>query len=136
MLNLTLIRGLPGSGKTTVANQLLADIPGTYHVETDMFFTDYNGNYEWNRENLAAAHEWCLDQTRRALRNDLQVFVSNTFTTLHELRPYFELAKEFEILPTVILCQNDWGNVHDVPVGTILNMRKRFVYDISSLFQE
>ena len=136
MLNLTLIRGLPGSGKTTVANQLLADIPGTYHVETDMFFTDYNGNYEWNRENLAAAHEWCLDQTRRALRNDLQVFVSNTFTTLHELRPYFELAKEFEILPTVILCQNDWGDVHDVPVGTILNMRKRFVYDISSLFQE
>jgi hypothetical protein len=101
-----------------------------------MFFTDYNGKYEWNRENLTAAHDWCLDQTRRALNNDLQVFVSNTFTTLHELRPYFELAKEFGILPTVILCQNDWGNVHDVPVGTILNMRKRFVYDISSLFQE
>lgn len=136
MINLTLIRGLPGSGKSTVASKLWADLPDAYHVETDMFFTDYNGNYEWNRENLAAAHEWCLDQARRSLENDLQVFVSNTFTTIHELRPYFALAQKFEILPTVILCQNDWGNVHNVPVGTILNMRKRFVYDISSLFQE
>lgn len=135
MKNLILIRGLPGSGKSTTAIQL-SDFPGSYHVETDMFFMDQIGNYEWNRENLTAAHEWCLAEARRALDNDLEVFVSNTFTTLHELRPYFALAKDYGILPTVILCQNDWGNIHDVPVGTILNMKKRFVYDISSLFQE
>lgn len=135
MPNLTLIRGLPGSGKSTIA-EYLSDFPGAYHVETDMFFTDYNGNYEWNRENLTAAHTWCLSEARKAMKNDHEVFVSNTFTTFHELRPYFELAKEYEILPTVILCQNDWGNVHNVPVGTILNMKKRFVYDLSPLFQE
>lgn len=135
MLNLTLVRGLPGSGKSTIAT-FLSLIPGGYHVETDMFFTDYNGKYDWNRENLTAAHKWCIEQARSALKNDLDVFVSNTFTTFHELRPYFELAKEFEILPTVILCQNDWGSSHNVPVGTILNMRKRFVYDLAPLFQE
>jgi predicted kinase len=135
-MNLTLVRGLPGSGKSTIATQLLADSPNAYHVETDMFFTDYNGNYEWNRENITAAHKWCLEQARSGLKNNLDVFVSNTFTTVHELRPYFELAKEFEILPTVILCQNDWGSSHDVPLGTILNMKKRFTYDLSSLLQE
>jgi predicted kinase len=135
-MNLTLVRGLPGSGKSTIATQLLADSPTAYHVETDMFFTDYNGNYEWNRENITAAHKWCLEQARSGLKNNLDVFVSNTFTTVHELRPYFELAKEFEILPTVILCQNDWGSSHDVPLGTILNMKKRFTYDLSSLLQE
>lgn len=135
-MNLTLVRGLPGSGKSTTAAKLLGDSPNTYHVETDMFFTDYNGNYEWNRENITAAHKWCLEQARSGMKNDLEVFVSNTFTTAHELRPYFELAKEFEILPTIILCQNDWGSSHDVPLGTILNMRKRFVYDLGSLLQE
>ena len=62
--------------------------------------------------------------------------VSNTFTTMKEMRPYFELAREFGITPTVMVAQNDWGNVHNVPALTLGRMKTRFEYDITDLFNE
>jgi hypothetical protein len=60
--------------------------------------------------------------------------VSNTFTTIKEMRPYFDLAKEFDIVPTVMVVQNEWGNVHNVPEETLAKMKARFQFDISELF--
>lgn len=133
-MNLTLIRGLPGSGKTTTAFSMAEE--GDSVFEADMFFIDAQGDYVWDREKIREAHEWCQTQTKNSLREGNNVFVSNTFTTLNEMRPYFEMAKEFGILPTVILCQNDWGSAHDVPLAVLLNMKKRFAFDISSLLND
>jgi hypothetical protein len=60
--------------------------------------------------------------------------VSNTFTTRRELKPYFNLAKEFGIVPVVYLAQNQFQNVHNVPAEKLQKMRDRFQYDISELF--
>ena len=133
-MNLTLIRGMPGSGKTTLATQLAGETG--VHLEADQFFTDQEGVYTFDGMKIGEAHEWCQDWTRNSLRLSKNVFVSNTFTTLNELRPYFQIAREFDITPTVILCQNDWGSIHDVPVGVLLNMQKRFALNIQSLFSE
>lgn len=133
-MNLTLIRGMPGSGKTTLATQLAGETG--VHLEADQFFTDEDGRYAYDGSRIGEAHEWCQDWTKNSLRMGKDVFVSNTFTTINELRPYFFIGKDFGILPTVILCQNDWGSIHDVPIGTLLNMQKRFALNIQSLFQE
>ena len=133
-MNLTLIRGMPGSGKTTLATQLAGETG--VHLEADQFFTDQEGVYTFDGMKIGEAHEWCQDWTRNSLRLSKNVFVSNTFTTLNELRPYFQIDREFDITPTVILCQNDWGSIHDVPVGVLLNMQKRFALNIQSLFSE
>lgn len=133
-MNLTLIRGMPGSGKTTLATQLAGETG--VHLEADQFFTDQEGVYTFDGMKIGEAHEWCQDWTRNSLRLSKNVFVSNTFTTLNELRPYFQISREFDITPTVILCQNDWGSIHDVPVGVLLNMQKRFALNIQSLFSE
>lgn len=133
-MNLTLIRGMPGSGKTTLATQLAGETG--VHLEADQFFTDQEGVYTFDGMKIGEAHEWCQDWTRNSLRLSKNVFVSNTFTTLNELRPYFQIGREFDITPTVILCQNDWGSIHDVPVGVLLNMQKRFALNIQSLFSE
>ena len=52
---LTLVRGLPGSGKSTFANWIWNE----YAVcEADKFFYDKEGNYNFDAIKLREAHEW------------------------------------------------------------------------------
>ena len=137
-MNLILIRGLPGSGKTTLANQLMyhfMHLTEAKMFEADMYFMQ-NGKYVFDRKLLGHAHKWCQDSTDDWLSKDGTAIVSNTFTTVRELSPYFEIAKKYEIVPTVYACQNDWGSIHNVPLDTMISMKNRFQYDISSLFKD
>jgi tRNA uridine 5-carbamoylmethylation protein Kti12 len=137
MKNLILVRGTPGSGKTTLARNLcnLLDNVMARHYEADMYFEDAQGNYNFDAERLVLAHGWCLRKTREALEENRTVIVSNTFTTKRELKPYFNLAKEFFIVPVVYLAQNQFPNVHNVPAEKLQKMRDRFQYDIQELFE-
>lgn len=130
-MKLLLVRGLPGSGKSTLAKNLI----GWYwHLETDQFWMK-DGEYQFELARLGEAHQWCLDQTRKLLRSGFSPVVSNTFTTKKEMQPYFDLAREFDVVPTVILCQNAFGSVHNVPPETLERMAGRFEYDLSDLFK-
>jgi predicted kinase len=132
---LFLIRGLPGSGKSTLARQL-AECHIMLHFEADQFFSDDSGNYNFDASKLGFAHANCQQNADIGLTNNISVVVSNTFTTLKELRPYFEIAKKHDIVPTVIHCQNQFKNVHDVPQEALDRMKSRFQHDISPLFHE
>ena len=136
-MKLILIRGLPGSGKSTLAKTLMfAPAMGvTNHREADQFFME-NGEYKFDIERLYLAHRWCQDKTRSDLEAGMNVIVSNTFTTLKELRPYFDIAQEFDITPQVITCHGCWANEHNVPQETLAKMKQRFVSDISSLYEK
>jgi len=128
-----LIRGLPGSGKSTIASRLTFT-PLISHIETDMFWV-IDGEYKWDAKRLKEAHAWCLAETRKLLERGMIPVVSNTFTTIKELKPYFDLAKEFGIKPNVMLAQGGFKNTHNVPEATLKRMRDRFQYDISELYQ-
>lgn len=131
-MKLLLVRGLPGSGKSTLAKNLIGHY---FHVETDQFWME-DGEYKFDVNRLGEAHAWCLARTRELMSTGFSPVVSNTFTTMKEMRPYFELAREFGITPTVMVAQNDWGNVHNVPALTLGRMKARFEYDITDLFNE
>lgn len=132
-MKLILVRGLPGSGKSTLAKSMMS--ADTVHVEADMYFIDHvTGKYVFQPELIRQAHGWCQNTTGAALASGKDVIVSNTFTTVKELRPYFEMAKIFGIVPTVILAQNQFQNEHNVPEETLKRMRDRFQYDITELF--
>jgi predicted kinase len=136
-----LVRGIPGSGKSTLARNLVhtlmfTQLPETIrHFEADMYFEDAQGNYNFDSTKLHQAHTLFHNKTREALEQNRTAVVSNTFTTIKELKPYFALAKEFFIVPVVYLAQNQFPNVHNVPAEKLEQMRNRFQYDIQELFE-
>ena len=132
MNKLVIVRGVPGSGKSTLAARL-AGILYYNHLETDQYWM-VNGEYKFDFNNLSEAHEWCLDATRAYLEDGKGVVVSNTFTLRKNMRPYFELAKELGIRPQVILCQGQFGNIHNVPDETLVKMTNQFEYALTELW--
>lgn len=135
IMQLILVRGLPGSGKSTHARVIANEIFRCARIEADMYFVK-DGEYLFDASKLGEAHKWCLDNTRELLSDGVSVVVSNTFTTKKELKPYFDIAKQLGIKPHVILCQGNYKNIHNVPEETIKKMKNRFEYDISELFNE
>lgn len=134
-MELILIRGLPGSGKSTFAEDLCATVDCMIHLEADQYFENESGVYEFKPARIGFAHMWCQSECLKYLNTGMDVIVSNTFTTKQELKPYFDIAKQFNIIPIVIHCQNNFGSVHNVPEETIKKMKARWEHDISELFE-
>jgi len=133
-MELYLIRGLPGSGKSTLGAKI-ATVIGGQQFEADQYFYK-NGIYTFDRGLLGEAHRQCQENTLDCLNSGLSAVVCNTFTTIKELKPYFQIAKDLGIVPTVIHCQNEFGSIHSVPPDAMLAMKNRFCHDIRILFEE
>jgi predicted kinase len=129
MQTLYIIRGLPGSGKTTLAKEIMTEHPETdfAHYEADMYFTDAAGNYIWDYRDIAAAHEWCYRGVEDALFNGYDVIVSNTFVEMRSMEQYFVLGERLECKIVVIECLGQYGSIHNVPEATLEKMRSKWV---------
>lgn len=125
MAKLIIIRGIPGSGKSTFAKQLMKHYPKNEieHFESDQFFMD-NGVYKFDFQKLPTAHLVCLRNTQDALLNDKTVIVSNTFTTRKEMKPYLKFAEENNIETIIYRCTGNYQNQHGVPVETLEKMKR------------
>ena len=122
MPKLTLIRGLPGSGKSTMAKKMWPFV----HLEADMFFTDERGNYRFDASKIADAHGWCQHECREYLEMGADVVVSNTFTRKWEMQPYIDMATELGIPYEVVTATGKYPNVHGVDQKPIQRMRSRW----------
>jgi predicted kinase len=129
---LTLVRGLPGAGKSTFANFIWND----YAIcEADKFFYDSEGNYLFEPSKLKQAHEWCQKEVEIRMQDNEknpqyypEIVVSNTFTQEWEMQAYFDLAEKYGYMVFTIIVENRHGNknIHNVPDDSLKRMRDRF----------
>jgi|AntRauTorcE11897_2_1112592.scaffolds.fasta_scaffold82925_2 predicted kinase len=124
MKTLYILRGLPGSGKTTLAN-IIAEL---YNVAADDYFDLYNGG-EFNPNYLADAHKWCFNTVGLWMGMEApKIAVHNTFTREWEFEEYLRLAKThgYEVHTIIVENRHGGSTVHDVPQKAVESMRDRF----------
>jgi translation initiation factor RLI1 len=112
---IVLIRGVPGSGKTTKAKSM----SGYVHLEADMYF-DVKGKYVYDPSKIKEAHDWCVAAAAKSLQAGKSVVVSNTFKNVWEMKRYVDLGFSFQ----VIEMNGSWPNVHGVPENKVEQMKK------------
>ena len=123
MKELFLLRGLPGSDKSTLARSI-----GGSYVETDHYF-QYEGKYEFDASKLKEAHAWCQNVVKTRMENKIaKIAVSNTFTQAWEMQPYFDLAEKYgyRVYSLIVENRHDGVNQHGVPVEKLIEMKNRF----------
>jgi len=117
---LYLVRGLPGSGKSTYARNL-----GCFHVEADMFHVK-NGVYQFDFTLAKLAHNWCLQTAWSAMERGMDVVVSNTFTQKKEIEPYLGLADKSGHSVKIFSMAQNHASVHAVPEEVLTRMAERW----------
>ncbi len=131
MSMITLVRGLPGSGKTSFAEHLVG-----LRFAADDYFLE-SGEYTFVPSDLPKAHAWCLERATHALGAGSSIVIHNTFTQRWEMEPYFILAESFNVRLFVASIY-DGGltdeelfarNTHGVPLLSIKAMRERWEFD-------
>jgi adenylate kinase family enzyme len=128
MKKLILLRGLPGSGKSTFADLIGARGAGYAHFEADMYFMK-DGKYKFDPSQIKMAHNWCMIQTEKAMADDTSIIiVSNTFTQEWEMDFYYEKAKYYDYDVFSVILENRHGgvNTHGVPEDKLEIMKNRF----------
>lgn len=89
---LIILRGLPGSGKTTIANQIANGLRDAIICSADSYFME-DGKYVFRPEELKHAHNACQMSAERAMANGIPVVViDNTNIRRDDMRPYVEMA--------------------------------------------
>jgi predicted kinase len=130
---LYIVRGIPGSGKSTFANNLVGS--DFLVCEADKYFM-VDGEYKFDATKLKQAHEFCRNTVETYMRDNVevndqfyrQIAVSNTFTQEWEMQPYFDLAKKYGYTVFTVIVENRHGGVnqHGVPDEVLTKMRDRF----------
>lgn len=129
-----LVRGLPGSGKSTFAKRLCNVMTQHYNCnasifETDNFFVDCvdSNLYHFDTAFLEMAHQWNQAEVFRFCRDVYApCIVANTFTTKEELDPYIKIARMTDRFWFIVRMKNQFQSIHNVPLSTLNRMSARF----------
>ena len=124
-MQLILVRGIPGSGKSTKAKSMLVSNPNLVHLEADMFF-EASGEYKFDPTLLSTAHDWCYSNTVFNLLSGKDVVVTNTFTKTWELESYLAAGHRLECDITIIEMKSEYGSIHGVPESKLQQMKARW----------
>ena len=142
-IEVIIMRGIPGSGKSS----LVARLQATYGDESAVFSADANriifndGAYIYKPEETAKAHGECLrDYTEALVLGEVCPIVDNTNTSSLEIAPYAALAIAFDRPFQIVTVECDpeiaaARNQHAVPRKKVMDMHERLVYHNTRMTQ-
>src|SRR5882762_3319014 len=110
MKKVTILRGLPGSFKSTYIKTNIAQPPKSLFIcSADDFFRQ-GGVYTFDRNKLGEAHRACMKMFVHLVTvdwgfHDMDIVVDNTNTRIDEMLPYVRVAQAYDLPIEVIHLQ-------------------------------
>ncbi|XP_035222464.1 uncharacterized protein LOC118195279 isoform X2 [Stegodyphus dumicola] len=134
---LIILRGLPGSGKSSLARKM--KFSGAVFSTDDFFYK--KGKYAFDPNQLTEAHAWNKIRTRNALEKGVTpVIIDNTNTEVWEMVPYIFLGKKFNYEIVILEPNTPWKfnvkelakrNKHHVSKEKIAKMKERYQRNVN-----
>ncbi len=125
---LYLIRGIPGSGKTTLGKQILKGTNGVL-VSADDYFTSSDGSYNFDPTKICEAHRSCQVRSNDAMSKGITpVVVANVFHKRLHMQPYLEYAEKHGYHVVEICVSSGFKNVHGCPEDKVRIFKDTFEY--------
>lgn len=122
-----ILRGIPGSGKSLLAEQLTTSI-GKYISTAVCTADDYfmhDGEYKYVPENIGTAHEWCKCNFEENILGGTDIIVvANTAVREKDVKCYRDIAIEHGYNVFVLTVENwhEGKDSHTVPEETLEKM--------------
>ncbi len=134
-----ILRGLPGCGKSTVANKIKNMYADMVEIcSADSFFIDQHGNYRFSPDRLPEVHQRCKEKVTQTLSQTQEkriVIIDNTHSTYKEYNHYTSLPTiilEFAVTKQdVDMCAA--RSIHSVPLYAVQRMFDRWESDPNAI---
>lgn len=137
-----ILRGLPGSGKSTFADKLTATLRYGHDLfnvySADKYWINDWGEYNFDITQVPKNHQECLLEFMTDLypifyRSRLHFLIDNTNTSIPEMETYIKIAQAYGLDVSIVTfnCSIERSvsrNVHKVPEATIKRMFEKLCY--------
>ena len=140
MTHVTFIRGIPGTGKSTLAQKMKSNFTSEFIscaiIEADDFFLIPHGfpgaeSYNFEGSMIPHAHELAQAKFRYWIYHQVpQIIVANTMCQQWELDKYLGIMESMRPgAPTfgIVNMEIEYGSVHGVPEDRMKMFRKKYV---------
>jgi predicted kinase len=145
MLEVIILSGLPGSGKSTWAEKFKKEHPDNQVViiSSDRQFVGEDGVYRFDPSKIKEAHGnslryyiSCVERLYLTTTHDVTIIVDNTNLTVEDIAPYYAVADAWNVSMVHVLHINPpkegplsahARNVHGVPLQTFVRMTQNWV---------
>ncbi|XP_047990650.1 uncharacterized protein LOC125229758 [Leguminivora glycinivorella] len=137
---LILMRGLPGSGKSFLARELIEYMCPDMNHKSFIFSTDdffmHRGRYEFQKHMLPEAHFWNQNRVYEAMGRDVSpIIIDNTNVEIRHMEPYVRAGVRKSYVIEVLEPNTPWAkkvgplarkNSHDVNISTLKRLLDSF----------
>ena len=122
MKQLIIMRGIPGSGKSTY---LKKEYPKAFICSADHYFIDIDGKYKARLNKIPLSHKACQEAFNSAILKKIPcIAIDNTNIKIQHFEKYIEIAKIYNYKVKIIRIQINAKtaferNIHDVPLYAV-----------------
>ena len=104
-----IMRGLSGSGKSTIVEALQKTYPEHCVCSADDHFYQQDGSYKWVKTELEAAHKECQSKAEAACKADTSVvIIDNTNVRRWEIKFYVNIAATYRYTVVLVTPKTSW----------------------------